>query len=300
MTDGNGPRPDDATVQRLTPDEAFGLLGNETRFAILQALHDADGPRSFSDLRESVGVADSGRFNYHLGELAGRFVRSTDDGYRLAAAGRRVVGAVLSGGVTKELDGDPVATDAACQRCGATMTARFRTDGVAIECPDCGMQYTDPDVPPGLVEGREGTDVATAVDLWGRRNQASAGYGLCPSCDGQMDESVVLPGEDAAPDWLTGEDLDATVVYDCGRCGQWWHAVVPLAALTHPAVMGFHHEHGIDLRETPTWELPWLAIDAATVTDRDPLRVALTIALDGETLSLTFDRELSVVAEHRA
>lgn len=299
MTDGDGPRPDDATVQRLTPEAAFGLLGHEDRFGVLRALHAADGPLAFSDLRDAVGVDDPGRFNYHLGELVGTFVRSTDDGYRLSAAGRRVVGAVLSGGVTKELDADPVDAGAPCPVCGASMTARFRAEGIAIECPACDLQYTDPDVPPGLVEERDPGAVAATVERWGRRNQASAGYGLCPSCDGPITERIALPGEDAAPDWFEGERVDATVVADCDRCGDWWHALVPLAVLTHPAVLGFHHDHGIDLRETPSWDLPWLALDAGSVTDVDPLRFELTVALDDETLSLTFDRDLSVVAQRR-
>jgi hypothetical protein len=292
------------TVERLPPDEAFGLLGHEIRFAILEALNDADGELPFSELRERVGVRDTGQFNYHLGELVGRFVRRTDDGYRLAAAGRRVVGAVLSGGVTQAMDADPVATDAECLECGGTMEARFREDGIAVECADCGMQYTDPDVPPGVVERQPPEAVARVVERWNRREQASAGYGFCQYCDGGVDVTVCLPGEAAAPDWFTeevreGDGIEADVVYECGRCGASWHALLELAALTHPAVMGFHYEHGIDLRGTPSWELPWMGYDVATVTGEDPLRVDLPVELDDERAVFTFDRDLSVVEERR-
>lgn len=81
----------------LTPDDAFAVLGNETRLEILRSLSDADGPVSFSDLREHVGMRDSGQFNYHLDKLVGHFVTQADDGYALRQAGDRVIEAILSG-----------------------------------------------------------------------------------------------------------------------------------------------------------------------------------------------------------
>lgn len=61
--------------------EAFALLGDETRVAMIEALVDEsrtslDNPRlSVSDLRERIGRPDSGQFNYHLDKLVGHFVR---------------------------------------------------------------------------------------------------------------------------------------------------------------------------------------------------------------------------------
>lgn len=79
------------------PAEAFDLLGDETRLAILRALADRqrecpDEPSlTFTELRERAGVGDSGLFNYHLEKLVGRFVRDTGEGYELGYAGRQVV-----------------------------------------------------------------------------------------------------------------------------------------------------------------------------------------------------------------
>ena len=73
--------PDIETDSRtLQPDEAFVTLGNETRIEILRALQDAGGPLAFSELRDRVGVDDPGQFNYHLGKLAGHFVRKDEGG----------------------------------------------------------------------------------------------------------------------------------------------------------------------------------------------------------------------------
>ena len=67
--------------------EAFSLLANEDRLAILKAVVRADEreetPLSFSTLREAVDIRDSGRFSYHLRELTGHFLTHSADGYSL-------------------------------------------------------------------------------------------------------------------------------------------------------------------------------------------------------------------------
>ncbi len=92
-----------ATLQTpVTAEGACGALGNETRIQILSALGAADGPLSFSALREAVGVADFGGFNYHLDTLEGAFVDKTVEGYALTHAGWRVVEAIFSGVLTED------------------------------------------------------------------------------------------------------------------------------------------------------------------------------------------------------
>lgn len=120
------------TMERLSPEEAFGLLGHEIRFGVLEALNDADGTLQFSTLRDRVGVQDSGQFNHHLGDLTGRFVHETDDGYQLAPAGKQVVGAVLSGAFTKEMETGSVDTEAPCLVCDEGMEAHFRKGGITL------------------------------------------------------------------------------------------------------------------------------------------------------------------------
>jgi hypothetical protein len=78
----------------MSPDEAFAILGDETRLNIVRvlwqtgALHEYDdiddsaSTLSFSELRKRVNVSDNGRFNYHLSKLVPHFVRKTDGGYR--------------------------------------------------------------------------------------------------------------------------------------------------------------------------------------------------------------------------
>ncbi|MFC4357215.1 winged helix-turn-helix domain-containing protein [Halobium salinum] len=282
--DREGTRGDDSTdergdtvVSRLSPEEAFSLLGHETRLRTLETLSAADGPLAFSELRERVGADDPGGFNYHLGKLVGRYVRKVDgaaesgtrasltaapdtvEGYELTMPGRRMVGAVLSGGTTKGLDGDadPVPVDADCPNCGAAMRAQFRDHGVRVGCDDCPFDFTNPEIPPGALEGRPHEAVPELVDRWLKRGSAVAEHGFCEVCDGPFERRFLVSTDDDAPDWLTGEaGAEVTVRDRCARCGYGWHSSVAAAVTDHPAVVAFHWEHGVDLRETPRWELP--------------------------------------------
>src|SRR6056297_2885902 len=94
--------------EELDPDDAFTLLADETRVKILRALGDAGGPNgavplSFSELRERAGVAESGRFNYHLGELVGHFVGRSDEGYELLFPGVKVYQSIRAGIYTESV-----------------------------------------------------------------------------------------------------------------------------------------------------------------------------------------------------
>lgn len=92
MRDATGAASGSVEPSDGTPDptRVFQLLGDETRLAIVRALATAEGPVEFSALRDRVGAADSGRFNYHLGRLRETLVAKTTDGYVLTATGERV------------------------------------------------------------------------------------------------------------------------------------------------------------------------------------------------------------------
>lgn len=290
---------DELVAERLPPDEAFELVAHETRFRVLETLVGVEDPLAFGDLRERVGVDDPGQFNYHLRKLTGRFVRSDGDGYELAPAGRRVVGAVLSGGYTKALDADPVATDATCLVCGSEMETRFRDDKIEIRCRECDSNYTNTPIPAGIFEGVAPEDAPAVVDRWLKRIHSTADYGFCHNCDGSLTVTVVVEGDEKAPDGLGEDGVEAAVCYECDRCGFDWYSSFPFVATLHPAVVGFHHERGIDVRTTPFWELDWIEMDAAAVETRDPLRVEVSVTLDDETRVFAFDADLNVVEERR-
>lgn len=107
----------------LSPDEAFALLGNETRVGILQALWDAfesgkgDNALPYSELFEQVDIRDSGDFSYHLEKLTGPFVRGSDEGYELKQTGINVVRAIVAGTMINDPEFGPTRVDIACPIC---------------------------------------------------------------------------------------------------------------------------------------------------------------------------------------
>jgi hypothetical protein len=52
-------------------------------------------------------------------------------------------------------------------------------------------------------------------------------------------------------------------------------------------VIAFHQRHGVDVLETPIWELPFAMTDrATTVLSRDPWEVAFEPTCEGDSLSI--------------
>lgn len=258
--------------------DAYAVLGQEDRLQTLVALARAEGPLSFGELRERVGVSDPGRFNYHLGELRDRFVVTDEDtdGYRLTVPGRRLAGAVLGGIHAATLEETPREADGECLACGGGLETHFEGDRLRLVCPDCGQVHSEPTVPAGALAA---TDAApdTVAERWAARNHASARHGFCPTCDGPMDRRVLLAGTEAAPDWLTGEDATATVRYGCDRCGEGWFSLVSLAVLQHPAVAGRLYTRGVDVRRLSATAPGLVSPGDATVRSRDPVRVAVEV-----------------------
>jgi DNA-binding transcriptional ArsR family regulator len=87
------------------PEEVFSALGDETRLRILLELAAVANERgvgaglSFSELRQRVGVEDSGRFNYHLDTLSGGFITKRDGQY--VPLGPTVTFSAVNGGACR-------------------------------------------------------------------------------------------------------------------------------------------------------------------------------------------------------
>jgi len=307
---GNEPTADPTDEYRVeaAPEDAFGLVANETRVGILQALWEVQDPLTFSQLRDRVGVADSGQFNYHLSKLAGRFVRKVDgdtgpdcdhgdewpsthdgrasEGYVLTYAGRRVVTAIVSGTFTESATVDPFPVGD-CYRCRGQLTARYAEATVTIACEDCGAPVTKYEAPPNLVRGYEREELPAALSRWAMTQFETAKRGFCPFCAGRTHPTLgELPA--GAPDV-------PVVEYECETCGVTSSAAVSTVVLTHPEVVAFHDDHGIDLTETPPWELEWLFAETATVESEDPCRIRIAPSIDGDEMHVTLDGEMQVI-----
>lgn len=272
----------------IDPDDAFKLLSDETRVAILQAVWAADDtPITFTEIRNRIGRPDSGQFNYHIDKLRGHYLSRTDNGYELTQAGREVVRAVLAGTLTKEPSTEAMPIDVECVDCGGTLVARFEEHG-HIECGDCGAIVMWNEFPPAGLEGRDGAELAWAFDRWTQRRFRLAMDGVCPSCAAPMEVTRVGSS--------SGDDSDVAGLYTCSNCR--YEARVPLFGhvFEHPAVVSFFHERGRNVVGQPYWHLRSMAREfTESVRDEDPWRVAINIVADGDRITLTLDERFDVV-----
>jgi len=281
-------------------EDAFAVLSDPIRIGILRELWAADdGSTSFSDLRDAVGVEDSGQFNYHLGKLTDRFVRKTDDGYELTLAGLHVNGAIRAGAYTMAGALEPVELDDPCPFCGGTRTFRYEDEAVTIDCADCAFTLGAP-VPPGVFADYD-REVAPAVaSRYFRTIIGQVSNGFCWYCDGPV-ELTVRPLATATEAEVPGDLTDLPFAhYECERCEADITSDLGSAMVDHPAVGGFYFDHGVDVRDRPFHTFNALDPDRSAIRQRDPLRANVTFTVDGDRLTLVVDENCDVVEVERS
>ncbi|MFB9807611.1 helix-turn-helix domain-containing protein [Haladaptatus pallidirubidus] len=290
-------RSDDSPSAEFNSAEAFSLLGDSTRLAILRSLWEAQQDRNkktvpFEVLRERVGVADSGRFNYHLGKLTNRFITQTDDGYQLRYAGTRVVGALLEGTYAPGNDLD-VPTEGSCPECNSGLRIRYQDERVHVVCSACDHCLSDFGVPPGVLGDRDEEELSCIVDTHLRTLLGRARRGICPNCSGPM--TTYVGNIDGVP--LAFEEETEPPLSDgppvsllCDRCQDLIGTVPVGLLLDDPLVVSFLHNHGINPEEMPAWQLVDKLDTETTVTSEDPYQVAVEFETGNDTLTVTIGR----------
>jgi len=285
-----------------TPDATFDLLADEARLAIVRELGDAEGPISFAELRKRVGVRDSGRFNYHLDKLTGRFVSKREDGYALTRAGRQIDGTPRAGTYTLAADLEPIALDEPCPTCGSTQHLRYEDQLVRTEC-DCSVaaQFH---VPPSGLAGESRETFPTACDRYLKTALYKSRRGFCMYCDGSVEPSVrpLASPEGSSEDipFAFDRPRDVPVVgITCRRCERALVSGLSLALLDHPTVVSFYADGGYTARDRPFWAIRGFATDRERVRERDPFRAAVTYRVDGDALTLVVDETLAVLETAR-
>lgn len=249
---GVAPQGVDDHEARPPPEDSFATVGNEIRLEILRVLHErlSVGDRSeytvpYSELREAVGVEDSGKFGYHLNRLLGEFVEKREDGYAIRHAGKELVRTVESGAVGRSEGGESGPTDAACFCCGAPVTVSYLDGYVSALCTECDGALGFDFMPDGalssipLPTGAVGD--AVEIDPRGLLDRAHGrfchrvrvfGDGICPRCGGRADaEFRVCPDHDTSDGLCPacGIVLPATIEVTCTVCSE--GGVVPPACL---------------------------------------------------------------------
>lgn len=302
--------------------DAFKLLSNETRLAVLLALWEAYDPFavqnavSFSELYDRVGVSDSGNFTYHLDQLTGHFVRETDDGYELGEAGLKIVQAVIAGTGLEEATLPATEVDMSCVHCEAPVEISYEDQRAFLKCTSCEGSYgPESPNPTGTIQAhnfnpagltqRSPEEVFVAETIEFLKQFELQLRGICPECSGPVDDWLHIC-EDHRPEGgracpTCGTQYEVSVNYVCSVCKHRGHAVAQAAVHDHPAVVAFCYEHGIeqtfDLESPSACGRLWAHLfdrDYVVVSE-DPVRVRITVPGDGEELQLTIDEDLDVV-----
>lgn len=283
-------------------DEVFGLIANDTRVDILQALWSArlEGEQwvAFSDLQDRTGVEDGGRFNYHLGKLVSEFVREDDAEYALTHAGEQLIGDAVSGMYTDAdtitLDPTPV-SDCPEPDCDGRIEAQYEQGEALFECDTCDDRRNLISAPPIIVEsrGRE-----RAPEIAGRYTQLVVernNRGFCQLCDGPVTAMPARSHPDHDPVWESAVDY----ISECGECGESWRTSARSALVGHPVTVSLLHEAGVDYRTAPFWEQTWLTGATETIAGEDPLRVEVGTTIGDERVIFTVDETHTVIGHRR-
>lgn len=289
--DDSGP-----ATEGADPEDAFALVGNETRAAILRTLGETPHEGvSFSDLRSRVDPdIDSGQFNYHLSQLTGQFVDRDDEGYTLRSEGLTLYRLIRAGTVNRRASVEPFEVGLDCYFCDSPVEGEYEDGTFELRCPGCDHMYSHAKLPPSTVETGDVRDLLERVDQYNRHRMLAHARGVCPTCVSPL-ETEFVRGEEV---WSEGsERFDVFVGNECDHCGARHYMSVGLSLLYHPAVVAFFHDHGVDVTSRPHWELEWAMTDEyLTVRSTDPWEVTLSIPAGDETLELLVDEDLSVDA----
>lgn len=300
------------------PDpEPFDVLSHEIRLEVIEVL--AERRRhawlphglSFAELFDRVDVADSGKFNYHLGKLRGTYVHTFDGEYVLSNAGFEIAGAIRAGTLgadALERRGD---LERSCPRCTAPLKAVYEYGYFRVVCEEHGDLLAST-LPPTAVRDR---DLDTVYDLATARardtvNRVQAGG--CPHCWGHATLTAPATPSDAYLDAheYTESDDDSTdqvlAAANCADCGMEFWLPVSVLVAEHPAVQAYYHEKDVAV-DGDYLELAHITGSNGTVVTDDPLRIEVDVDATpavpaGETaedvLVLTLDEQTTVL-EHR-
>jgi len=274
--------------QRRWAHGAFGLLGHEIRLDILVSLFaDWEGARtepvSYATLMDAVGMRDSGKFNYHLDQLRGVYVRQIEGGYVPTAGATALYRAVLGHRPTDTLTIEDIELDTDCPVCGTTTVLGYERGFVTIDCRRCeewtGYSYP---FPQHGVEQRDVDALLSALDSRIAHDVELLRDGQCPDCAGTVATTLHLDSAEEEP-W---------VGMDCRTCSLTVGLSVLGAVRGDDRVADALAAVGIDPR-LPVWELP---AGQTAIESRDPRRVRVEVDTDGGTATIVVDEAIDVVS----
>lgn len=296
----------------LTPDDAFAVLGDETRLGILHTLSSADGPCKFSELYDASVYDDPSNFNYHLKQLEGQFIDKSDDGYALHEAGARVVEAILAGTMTDQPTMERTPVEQACFRCGGQMEISYHEGHVWLHCSRCGDRekksdswlgrFHDPDhhifgnmsLPPAAVQDRTPEELLEAAEVYSVKETHATVRGVCPNCGARVELSVEVC-KNHNPETGTcsacGHENNAMLRHNCTNCNMGGTAGFAFYLMRSIDLLRFMAEHGMDPLAPDAFHLTAFE---ETIVSTDPFKARYTYVTENDSLTLTVDDDLNL------
>jgi DNA-binding HxlR family transcriptional regulator len=314
----------------LSPDDAFAVLGNDTRMDILRALGETEDSLSFSELRERVGLRDSGQFNYHLDQLEGHFVSKTDEEYELSQRGRRVIQAVLSGAITQAPTLEPTEIDARCYHCNDPIMVDYKQEGVGIYCTGCSGNFEPPrehlaerlgseelaaelgviganGLPPAGILDRSPSEMLQAATAWTHMKMFYEWADLCPRCSASMDQSAdICETHDANDGVCEACGGQQAIIHEsqCTNCNFKGRRLFSLRLFGHTEFLHFVTGHGLNpiAPSNPLSFWGHFTPYEEEIISTDPFKAKFTFTIGEDAITLTVDDSFLVVdvTEHPA
>lgn len=303
----------------LSPGDAFGILQNEVRLAVLRVLWDAtETPIPYNQLEERLPV-DTDNFYYHLDQLVGHFVHRSDEGYELRYAGEEVVRAIVAGTITEDLSLAPMEIGSRCPYCGSNITIQYLDERFTARCTGCEGVVRGDGVPRGTIMsygfppagvlGRSPDELLEAAHVLYDSKMTAMLKGVCPECAGTVDHTL-LPCEDheRATDGLCDacdSRFAVWTTHTCEECGYERVFVPWFKLLTEPAVIAFLYDHSDFDRSIPfsklTWKnAPYIRSITQSVVSTEPLRIRVSFPIEDAHLAVEIDEKLEILALERS
>jgi hypothetical protein len=238
----------------------------------------------FAELRKEVGVRDAGNFNYHLDTLLEHFVVKDGDEYKLTYAGMQIAGAVTAGTYTERGAHFTTETDIPCPVCDEPVTATYEYEyNSRLRGSRCLLRN---DAAAGSTRERSLEKVIELAMLDARQDVERAMDGVCPHCWGPMETTVpsetMLDIETHEPKPVP--DNQVWIRFDCARCGMAIWLPPGSCLVSEPPVIAFFEAHGLNIREYSYLDLPFGGSHGATLESNTPVRIQVTVELEGDRL----------------
>lgn len=278
--------------------EVFSLLAHEIRVDILlasltqwQAVYTE--PRRYSDLMRSVGIRDSGKFNYHLSRLRGVFVHKTENGYVPTGAATALYRTVIAHRPMETISRSAVTLSQHCSECDRLLELSYERDFLTIECPTCDddrHSITYP-VPANALEGRTDDELVQVMCDRVRAHVDMARSGQCPECAGTTTRTIrldVIRDGDRPRESDDTQKMSETVI-TCDTCRWEIHCEILLTLLPNARVAGGLAEVGVPVETVFPWKLP-----TPTVQSVDDAEITLTIEGPEGTANIVIYRDLTI------